>query len=96
MGVPKRKLIVSESFGGRRRLIPAVVTVCMPNFMDVCYVCKQKPRGIYWKNFRVSKSLCRFCRVVVEKNLLAEKSMDMGKYFELMEFKVGQSLNIIY
>lgn len=84
----KRKIIVSESFGGRRRLIPAVVTVCMPTFLDVCYVCRQQPHGIFWKNFRVGKTMCRYCKIIVQNKQLAEKSKDMNKYFELMEFQV--------
>lgn len=96
MGVPKQKIVVSESFGGRRRLIPAVVTVCAATFLDVCYVCRKQPIGIYWKHFRVGKSMCRRCKKQVQDSLLAEKNTNyMIKYFELMKYKVSPMFYIL-
>lgn len=56
-----RKLVFHDSFGGQRRAIPAVQTICTTQPFAVCDTCNEIPNGDYWKHWSSSRTLCRKC-----------------------------------
>lgn len=69
---------VAHSFGGRRRIRPAVYTVCAPNCQVVCALCRRRqPQALFWmlRGQRMrDRVLCRRCMAATRQRLRDERS----------------------
>lgn len=78
-----RKYNFKHSFGGTRRAIPAVQTICSSVPLAICDTCKKIPNGDYWLHSILARTLCRPC---MEKEIYLvtfhSKSTDL-KYSQL-------------
>lgn len=57
----RRQYRFQHSFGGPLKVIPAVRIVCTPKPLARCHVCSELPRGEYFHNWRIAKTLCSIC-----------------------------------
>lgn len=89
--IHKRKYIWLHSFGGRKRIQPAVRTICMTKQLQNCSICNQLPIGDYWQNKNLIL-ICRNCMKLEIQNATYHsktKSLKIKRLTELNEFRVS-------
>ncbi|KAK7868249.1 hypothetical protein R5R35_000648 [Gryllus longicercus] len=74
-----RRIKFDHSFGGRKKLHPAVDIKCGLYNVDQCFLCQEHPEGDYW-HYNNKEFLCRSCFMKEKKELNHYKPWQIAEF----------------